>query len=204
MVINGINYKDKPEAALALLDELGNPYAKIGADSGRMALNWGVYGVPETYVIDGKGKVVLALGRTDHEVTCWKRPSVPPWRRRRSRNDFSAKNQPRIFWRKFLIFRRKIGAEFSQKTRSLLLEPQVDRTGVANHHQLIAGFQQVISAGANRLFEKAKADFGLDPFSAAPHHATRQDGLGRKYLVQPEMRIALTLRFHGAKLSPHG
>ena len=41
------------------LAEMGNPYAKIGADSGRMALNWGVYGVPETYVIDGQGKVVL-------------------------------------------------------------------------------------------------------------------------------------------------
>ena len=59
VVIHGVNYKDKPEAALGLLAELGNPYAKIGADSGRMALNWGVYGVPETYVIDGRGMVVL-------------------------------------------------------------------------------------------------------------------------------------------------
>ena len=59
VVIYGINYKDKPEAALGLLAELGNPYTRIGADSGRMALNWGVYGVPETYVIDGKGVVVL-------------------------------------------------------------------------------------------------------------------------------------------------
>ncbi len=59
VLIYGINYKDKPDAALGLLAELGNPYAKIGADSGRMALNWGVYGVPETYVIDGNGKVVL-------------------------------------------------------------------------------------------------------------------------------------------------
>ena len=59
VVIHGVNYKDKPEAALELLAELGNPYAKIGADSGRMALNWGVYGVPETYVIDGNGVVVL-------------------------------------------------------------------------------------------------------------------------------------------------
>lgn len=59
VVIHGINYKDKPEAALGFLTEMGNPYAKIGADSGRMALNWGVYGVPETYVIDGQGKVVL-------------------------------------------------------------------------------------------------------------------------------------------------
>ena len=59
VAIYGINYKDKPDAALGLLAELGNPYAKIGADSGRMALNWGVYGVPETYVIDGNGIVVL-------------------------------------------------------------------------------------------------------------------------------------------------
>ena len=59
VAINGINYKDKPADALGLLSDLGNPYARIGADSGRMALDWGVYGVPETYVIDGKGRVVL-------------------------------------------------------------------------------------------------------------------------------------------------
>ena len=59
VVIYGINYKDKPDAALGFLAEMGNPYAKLGADSGRMALDWGVYGVPETYVIDGSGTVVL-------------------------------------------------------------------------------------------------------------------------------------------------
>ena len=59
VVIHGINYKDKPDDAIKLLAELGNPYAKIGADQGGMALNWGVYGVPETYVINGKGVVVL-------------------------------------------------------------------------------------------------------------------------------------------------
>ncbi len=59
VVIYGINYKDKPADAMKLMAELGNPYAKIGADNGKMALNWGVYGVPETYVIDGKGVVVL-------------------------------------------------------------------------------------------------------------------------------------------------
>ena len=59
VVINGINYKDKAPDALGLLSELGNPYARIGADRGPMALNWGVYGVPETYVIDGKGTVIL-------------------------------------------------------------------------------------------------------------------------------------------------
>ncbi len=59
IAILGVNYKDDPAKALAFLDELGDPFAAIGADSGRMALNWGVYGVPETYVIDGNGKVVL-------------------------------------------------------------------------------------------------------------------------------------------------
>jgi len=59
VVIHGINYKDDAAAALGFLKEMGNPYAKIGADNGRMAIDWGVYGVPETYVIDGEGKVVL-------------------------------------------------------------------------------------------------------------------------------------------------
>ena len=58
--IYGINYKDDPAKALAFLQELGDPFHGIGADaSGRMALNWGVYGVPETYVIDSAGKVVM-------------------------------------------------------------------------------------------------------------------------------------------------
>ncbi|MDF0602497.1 DsbE family thiol:disulfide interchange protein [Psychromarinibacter sp. C21-152] len=58
--IYGINYKDDPEKAMAFLRELGNPYTALAADSrGKTALDWGVYGVPETYVIDGDGKVVL-------------------------------------------------------------------------------------------------------------------------------------------------
>ncbi len=58
--IHGVNYKDKPENALAFLDDLGNPFTAMGADeSGRMGLDWGLYGVPETFVIDGAGKVVL-------------------------------------------------------------------------------------------------------------------------------------------------
>lgn len=60
VTILGVNYKDKPEAALQFLEELGNPYAAIGADdNGRMGLDWGLYGVPETFVIDGDGKVIL-------------------------------------------------------------------------------------------------------------------------------------------------
>ncbi|MBS0565189.1 MAG: DsbE family thiol:disulfide interchange protein [Proteobacteria bacterium] len=60
VAILGVNYKDKPEDALAFLGELGSPYARIGADpSGRMGIDWGIYGVPESFVIDGAGKVIL-------------------------------------------------------------------------------------------------------------------------------------------------
>ena len=54
--LTGINYKDKPENALRFLSSLGNPYALVGVDvKGNTAIDWGVYGVPETFVIDGKG-----------------------------------------------------------------------------------------------------------------------------------------------------
>lgn len=54
----GINYKDDPAAARRFLGRYGNPYARVGADrSGRVAIDWGVYGVPETYVITGDGKI---------------------------------------------------------------------------------------------------------------------------------------------------
>lgn len=58
--ILGVNYKDQTEHALGFLAELGNPYEKTGADSeGRTAINWGVYGIPETFVIDSEGTVLL-------------------------------------------------------------------------------------------------------------------------------------------------
>ena len=57
--IHGINYKDSEGKALNFLDELGNPYDLAGTDpDGRMAIEWGVYGVPETFVIAGDGTVV--------------------------------------------------------------------------------------------------------------------------------------------------
>ena len=57
--IYGLNYKDKPEAAIRFLSGLGNPYKKIGMDKdGRVAIGFGVYGVPETFVIDGDGKIL--------------------------------------------------------------------------------------------------------------------------------------------------
>ena len=60
LTIYGVNYKDKPADAGRFLDELGNPYAAIGADApGRMGIDWGVSGVPETFVIDGQGRIVM-------------------------------------------------------------------------------------------------------------------------------------------------
>jgi cytochrome c biogenesis protein CcmG/thiol:disulfide interchange protein DsbE len=54
----GINYKDPPDKAAAFLDEVGNPYSAIGVDrDGRVGIDWGVYGVPETYVVDARGIV---------------------------------------------------------------------------------------------------------------------------------------------------
>lgn len=54
----GINYKDEPENALRFLRSLGLPYQAVGVDrSGRTAIDWGVYGVPETFVVDGQGIV---------------------------------------------------------------------------------------------------------------------------------------------------
>ena len=57
--IYGINYKDKPDDAERWLDRLGDPYTRTGADrDGRVAIDWGVYGVPETFVVDRQGRIV--------------------------------------------------------------------------------------------------------------------------------------------------
>lgn len=54
----GINYKDEPENARRFLGTLGQPFAAIGADrEGRAAVDWGVYGVPETFIVDGAGLI---------------------------------------------------------------------------------------------------------------------------------------------------
>lgn len=54
----GINQKDAPENARAFLDDLGNPYDAVGADSsGRVSIDWGVYGVPETFIVDAAGVI---------------------------------------------------------------------------------------------------------------------------------------------------
>jgi len=54
----GINYKDAPENARRFLGTLGNPFQAVGADrTGRTAIDWGVYGVPETFIVDGEGLI---------------------------------------------------------------------------------------------------------------------------------------------------
>jgi cytochrome c biogenesis protein CcmG/thiol:disulfide interchange protein DsbE len=56
--IHGLNYKDQPDHAAKWLDDLGDPYTRTGADrNGRVAIDWGVYGVPETFVIAKDGRI---------------------------------------------------------------------------------------------------------------------------------------------------
>jgi cytochrome c biogenesis protein CcmG/thiol:disulfide interchange protein DsbE len=58
--IYGVNYKDTAPKAKGFLAELGDPYTKIGADNtGRTGIDWGLYGVPETFLIGKDGKVLL-------------------------------------------------------------------------------------------------------------------------------------------------
>jgi cytochrome c biogenesis protein CcmG/thiol:disulfide interchange protein DsbE len=60
--IHGLNYKDRPEDAARWLDELGDPYTRTGADlNGRVAIDWGVYGVPETFLVDREGRIALKI-----------------------------------------------------------------------------------------------------------------------------------------------
>ena len=55
----GINYKDPAAGARRFLTRYGNPFTAIGVDAnGRMAIEWGVYGMPETFIVDGKGQVI--------------------------------------------------------------------------------------------------------------------------------------------------
>ena len=60
--IIGINYKDAPDNARRFLGRYGNPFAAVGTDSnGRAAIEWGVYGVPETFVVGRDGAIAFKL-----------------------------------------------------------------------------------------------------------------------------------------------
>ena len=75
--IVGINWKDDREQAQRWLHELGNPYVVNGADEeGRVAIDWGVYGAPETFLIDASGMVIYKhIGPLTLEI--WEREFVP-------------------------------------------------------------------------------------------------------------------------------
>lgn len=75
--IVGINYKDKNENALRFLGELGNPYDAIGIDpNGKSAIDWGVYGIPETYIVGADGTIIYKkVGPID--TTTYERDMIP-------------------------------------------------------------------------------------------------------------------------------
>ena len=68
--IHGLNHKDQPGDAQKWLDDLGDPYTRTGADiDGRVSIDWGVYGVPETFVIDRGGRIAYKhIGPVTPEV----------------------------------------------------------------------------------------------------------------------------------------
>jgi cytochrome c biogenesis protein CcmG/thiol:disulfide interchange protein DsbE len=60
--IVGINYKDAPDNARRFLGRYGNPFGRVGTDAnGRASIEWGVYGVPETFVVGREGTIVYKL-----------------------------------------------------------------------------------------------------------------------------------------------
>jgi cytochrome c biogenesis protein CcmG/thiol:disulfide interchange protein DsbE len=60
--IVGINYKDQPDNARRFIGRHGNPFVAVGADpNGRAAIDWGVYGVPETFVVGKDGRIAYKL-----------------------------------------------------------------------------------------------------------------------------------------------
>ena len=69
LAVHGIAHKDGRAAAQAFLDELGNPYRRIGLDGdGRAALEWGVYGVPETFLVAGGRILYKRAGPLDAQL----------------------------------------------------------------------------------------------------------------------------------------
>lgn len=77
LMIYGLNYKDDPTAAKKWLDERGNPYQIVAVDQkGGVAINWGVYGTPETFVIDKKG-VIRYKHIGPMTMTAWEKTIEP-------------------------------------------------------------------------------------------------------------------------------
>jgi cytochrome c biogenesis protein CcmG/thiol:disulfide interchange protein DsbE len=75
--IYGINWKDDPALATRWLEQLGNPYAAVGVDAdGRVAIDWGVYGAPETFLISAEG-VVLYKHIAPLTLEVWREKFLP-------------------------------------------------------------------------------------------------------------------------------
>ncbi|MBI2719002.1 MAG: DsbE family thiol:disulfide interchange protein [Rhizobiales bacterium] len=68
--LHGLNYKDAPDDAAQWLNTMGDPYTRIGADlNGRVAIDWGVYGVPETFVVGADGTIAYKhIGAVTEQV----------------------------------------------------------------------------------------------------------------------------------------
>jgi len=81
----GINYRDSAENARRFLGQYGNPFAAVGVDTGgRAAIEWGVYGMPETFVINGKGYVLLGT-RATLDASVWEyNPATDNWTQKNS------------------------------------------------------------------------------------------------------------------------
>ena len=75
--IIGLDYMDQREKAKQWLEQLGNPYTAVGFDTdGRTAIDWGVYGAPETFLVDGQGRIIYKFISPMTE-TIWQREFVP-------------------------------------------------------------------------------------------------------------------------------
>ena len=73
----GLNWKDRRERAQQWLERLGNPYQAVAFDGdGRVAIDWGVYGAPETYLVDGQGRVIFKF-ISPMTLQVWQREFLP-------------------------------------------------------------------------------------------------------------------------------
>lgn len=68
--VYGLNYKDKADNARRFLGRYGNPYDAVGSDAkGRVGIDWGVYGVPETFIVDAQGRIAYKhIGPINEEI----------------------------------------------------------------------------------------------------------------------------------------
>lgn len=91
--IHGLNYRDRSEDAAKWLNELGDPYTRTGADrNGRVAIDWGVYGVPETFVVRPDGRIAYKhVGPVTEEALT---KMILPLVERLRRGDSGAASEP--------------------------------------------------------------------------------------------------------------